>query len=164
VIKHSCGSETAATSFADPGVREEQFVNEFGNNGLLDTFCQSNYGSSLNTIATKLSQLIGPKCIDGTVAHKPGDPNTPDCTVTELTPNPMDLNNPTSKVIPMCDAGATNTPCWTLDQPTAQQQMQCHGQVVNINDGGNMPASNTKAQVNCSICTPGYPDPDTGCM
>jgi len=165
VIKHACGSDAmgSPTGFADPAVRIEQFVGEFGANGLVDNFCQANYGNSLATIATKLSQLIGPKCITGTIATKPNMPGVPDCTVTELAPNPNDVLHPIPTVIPMCDAGHTNAPCWTIGAPPAGMGGMCNGQVVTIDDGGTMPPQNTKSDVNCSLCVPGYPDPATNC-
>jgi hypothetical protein len=163
-IQHACGSDAAGApqGFADPGVRIEQFVGEFGANGLVDNFCQANYGPSLTTIATKLSQLIGPKCIVGTVADKPGTTN-PDCTVTELAPNMSDPLHPIPTVIPMCDAGHTNAPCWTIGPPPAGMGGQCTGQVITIDDGGTMPPQNTKSAVNCSLCTPNFPDPMRNC-
>ena len=160
-IAHACGSDAAATSFADPAVRIQQFVDEFGDNGLTDTFCQASYGPSLGTIANKLDADIVPKCISGNVAHKPGDPDTLDCTVTRLSPNPGDRNHPIQSVVSMCDGGHTVTPCWVLAPPAGAQP--CNGVVVTVDDGGNTPPGNTKTQVNCSICVPGYPDPDIGC-
>jgi hypothetical protein len=66
----------------------------------------------------------------------------------------------------MCDNpnAATNTPCWNLAAPpTGQGGNQCTGQVVNIQNGATMPANNTKSDVNCSLCVPGFPDPARGC-
>jgi hypothetical protein len=164
-IAHSCGSEMSTTSFADPGVRIEQFVQEFGANGLTDNFCQANYGGSLSSIATKLSQLIGPKCIVGRIAEKANMPGVPDCTVTELAPNMADPLHPIPTVLPMCNDpnAATNTPCWNLAAPPAGQANQCQGQVVNIQNGGVMPPNNTKSDVNCSLCVTGFPDPTRNC-
>jgi hypothetical protein len=71
--------------------------------------------------------------------------------------------HPIPTVIPMCDAGGTNAPCWSITAPTGMQAAQCSGQVVAINDGGTMPANNTKSDVNCSLCVPGFADPATGC-
>jgi hypothetical protein len=167
-IAHSCGSENSSTSFADPAPRVEQFVNQFGANGLLDTFCQANYGTSLTTIATKLSQLIGPKCIVGQVATKPNTMD-PDCTVTELAPNMNDPLHPIPTVIPYCDnpntpANSTNTPCWALTVPmNTGGGNQCNGKVVDIENGGTMPPNNTKSDVNCSLCVPGFTDATRGC-
>jgi hypothetical protein len=57
-IRHSCGAENAATSFADPAVRIAQFVQQFGANGTLATFCQANYGETLHTMATRFGQVV----------------------------------------------------------------------------------------------------------
>ena len=58
-IVHSCGDETSVAGFADPAVRIQQFVQAFGSNGIVQSFCQTDYSPSLTAIATKLGQLIG---------------------------------------------------------------------------------------------------------
>jgi hypothetical protein len=59
-IAHVCGSDTGTTSFADPAVRIEQFVQQFGTNGFADSYCQTNYAGTLGLIATKLSAMLAP--------------------------------------------------------------------------------------------------------
>ena len=61
-IAHACGSDSAGapTGFADPAVRIEQFVKQFGDNGFVDNYCQANYAGTLGLIAAKLSALITP--------------------------------------------------------------------------------------------------------
>ena len=164
-IKHSCGSENSVTSFADPGVREDYFIQQFGANGLEDTFCQANYGQSLATIAQKLSALLAPQCIVGTVATRSNSP-TLDCTVTDVAPNMSDPSHPIQTVVPACADTGGMTPCWTLDPgtgPSPGNGCAPADHVLNIMRGGVMPPNDTKSTVNCSICTPGYPDPSVGC-
>jgi hypothetical protein len=57
-INHSCGSPGSPTGFADPAVRLQQFVQQFGPNGVFDTFCQANYGQTLHAMATRLGQVV----------------------------------------------------------------------------------------------------------
>ena len=94
-ITHACGSDAsgAPQGWADPAVRIEQFVGEFGANGLVDNFCQANYGNTLATIATKLALLNTTPCLNGTVATKKTS-TTPDCAVTA----PLPLVAPASSV------------------------------------------------------------------
>jgi hypothetical protein len=164
-IRHSCGSENSATSFADPGVREDYFITQFGANGLEDTFCQSNYGQSLATIAQKLSALLAPQCITGVVATRPNS-STLDCTVTDVVPNMNDPTQPVQTPLPACADNGGMTPCWQLDVgtgPSPGNGCAPTAHVLDIMRGGAMPPNNTKSTVNCSICTPGYPDPSVGC-
>ena len=59
-IAHACGTTSAATSFADPAVRIEQFVQQFGANGFVDSYCQTTYAGTLGLIATKLAAMLTP--------------------------------------------------------------------------------------------------------
>jgi hypothetical protein len=59
-VAHACGGDTASTSFADPAVRIEQFVQQFGTNGFVDTYCQTTYAGTLGLIATKLAAMLTP--------------------------------------------------------------------------------------------------------
>ena len=52
-VEHSCTATD--TSSADPGVRLQQFVQQFGDNGLTSSICSDNIGPALNTLAEKLS-------------------------------------------------------------------------------------------------------------
>jgi hypothetical protein len=159
-IKHSCDMGTAI-GFADPGVRLQQFVQEFGGNGLVYPICNSNFGPSLQTIAQKLSALIGPSCITGTVAMRPGT-NTPDCSVTQSSPDPNGGQN-IQTVIPACDDNGGATPCWSLKTPAAGVNCPMGAHVVDINRNGQMAPDNTRNEVDCSMCIAGFPDASRGC-
>jgi hypothetical protein len=158
VIRHSCGSETDPAGFADPGVRLAQFVGEF-EHGLSYPFCSTNYAPALTDIAKALGQLLGPKCVTGTIASKPGS-TTPDCTVT-------DVAGAAQTVVPPCSAGAS-TNCWTLDPGTGPIMSGGNGcapdeHVLDIMRSDGDPPGGTKSVVNCELCTPGHPDPSRGC-
>jgi hypothetical protein len=161
-IQHSCGSSNDPAGFADPGVRMQQFVEEFGGNGLIYPFCSTNYAPALQTIAQKLSALIGPSCITGTVANRPGS-STPDCTVTEVSPDPSDPTKNIQAVIPACADNGNAAPCWSLDPPGAMSSCAAGSHVVNINRGGQMAPDNTRNIVGCSMCIAGLSDPSRGC-
>jgi len=59
-IRHSCGSDSAGapSGFADPAVRITQFVQQFGANGVYDSFCQTSYDFTLHAMATRLAQVL----------------------------------------------------------------------------------------------------------
>jgi hypothetical protein len=161
-IMHSCPadvSQQAQVGFADPGVRMQQFVQGFGGNGLVYPICSNNFGPSLQTIAQKLSALIGPSCITGKIANRTGT-STPDCTVTQTTPDGMGGNK--QDIIPNCDDNGGAKPCWTLQ---SAQGMNCpaNSQIVKIDRGGAMAPDNTRNAVDCSMCISGFPDMSRGC-
>jgi hypothetical protein len=160
-IVHSCTA--ADSSFADPGIRMRQFVQEFGGNGLVYSICEPNFGPALNTIAMKLSQLIGPKCIVGRLWDK--DIATagvqPDCTVIDHVPAASGTGTVDTPVL-SCDENPGVTPCWRLVAPGA---MMCpaDSNVVNIDRGTTPAADNLRNSVACAICIDGINDPDHNC-
>jgi hypothetical protein len=70
-VTHSCMA--VDSSFADPGVRLQQFAEAFGANGLVYSICETNFGPALNVIAMKVSQLLGPRCVPGRLKDGDGD-------------------------------------------------------------------------------------------
>ena len=165
-IAHSCTLGTGTTgSFADPGVRMQQFVQQFGGNGLTYSICQDNFGPALNTIAMKLSQLIGPKCIVGTVWDK--DPATAgtqaDCAVIDHVPNASGSGPTVDTTVQACADNGNSPPCWRLRAPAAMEACPANSQVVEINRGTVTPPDNLRNSVSCSICIQGVSDPTHGC-
>jgi hypothetical protein len=162
-IAHSCGDETAPTGFADPAVRVQAFVSEFGPNGLIASFCQDNYAQALGTFASAFTREISfPFCVVGAVATKPGS-TTPDCAVVELQPNAGDPSHPLSAVIPACADAGGQVPCWTLGPPAAGAGCAAGAQTVTVDWGGASPPANAKTQASCAMCVPGAPDPARHC-
>ncbi len=159
-IEHSCDAGPQI-GFADPGVRLQQFVQSFGGNGLVYPICSNNFGPSLQTIAQKLSALIGPSCITGNVANRLGS-QIPDCTVTESTPDPNDPTKTQQTVIPNCADNMMTKPCWTMEVPDAMTNCPRGAHVVKIMRDGQAP-DNTRNEVQCSRCVPGVDDPGRGC-
>jgi hypothetical protein len=165
-ITHSCTLGSGATmSFADAGVRMQQFVQEFGGNGLVYSICEDNFGPALNTIAMKLSQLIGPKCIVGTLWDKDGDGNngslTPDCTVIDHTPAASGTGT-VDTAVPACADNGNTPPCWSLRQPMGMENCAAGSHVVSINRGTVTPPDNLRNSVACSVCIPNVADPRCG--
>jgi hypothetical protein len=145
-VEHSCGADGGL--FADPAVRITQFVNDFGANGLIQNFCDANYGPALTLIAQAIYVLIKPPCVVGTLWM---DPNgNPSCTVTDHTPNGM--GGTTDQVLPVCDASGNPQPCYTL----AADATDCSagGYKVNFSRSGT-PPDNLRTSVECRTCPPG---------
>jgi hypothetical protein len=64
-IEHSCVSPTGDGSFGDPSVRIAQFVQAFGDNGLLASICDDDYAGTMISIAARISRMIGSNCPAG---------------------------------------------------------------------------------------------------
>ena len=161
VIQHSCGSEQAPAGFADPAVRIQAFVQQFGANGLFDSFCQDSYAQALTGIAQGTIILVDPGCLAGTVATRPGS-TTPDCAVDDRTPNPNDPSHPLSTVIHSCDDVGGATPCWSLTPGTGQGcPLGTH--VLTVDRGGALAPANAVTEESCALCVPGQPDPSRHC-
>ena len=158
-VDHACGDDAAGApvGFADPAVRIEQFVHAFGTNGLVDNFCQANYGPSLTSIATKLVQMTAPPCFTAQVAFKPGAAQR-DCAVTESAPDPSNPAHVITTNIPACDSIGT-VPCWQLGPATAQ----CQGGSLSILHGSGAPPDGATVSATCAVCITGQPDPSRGC-
>jgi hypothetical protein len=158
-IEHSCGSEQAPSGFADPAVRVQAFVQEFGAHGLFDSFCQDSYATALTGIAQSTIILVDPPCITGTVATRPNS-TTPDCSVVDRTPNPNDVAHPLSDVIPACADVGGATPCWTL---TPSSGCPAGEQIVAVDRGGALAPANVVTEESCAMCVEGESDPARHC-
>jgi len=152
-ITHSCTASDG--SFADPAVRIAEFVNQFGANGLVLPICATDFGPSLDRIASLINAQLKPPCIAQKVAMKPGT-QEPDCAVVSHTSNGT---NTVDAAVPWCGSGAS-PPCWQLTAGGAS----CAGSIVDVMSDPSLPMSTAQnATVNCSLCDPMFPDPNRGC-
>ncbi len=55
-ITHSCVA--ADSSFADPGIRINQWVSAFGSNGIESSICDASFGPALQQVATRIGALL----------------------------------------------------------------------------------------------------------
>src|SRR4030095_9882026 len=100
-------------SFADPGIRVQEFTQAFGSNGLVYSICQDNFGPALNSVAMKLSTLVGPAWLQGPFADKDRNPSNgvqPACTVIDRVPRPVAA--PIDTPVPACTENGNVAPCW----------------------------------------------------
>jgi len=154
-IVHSCVENSG--EYADPSVRILQWVQGFGSNGLFLTICADSFAPALMTIATKLSTLLGPQCINGVL--RDGDPTTPAvdpiCTVTDSYVN---QGTTITSAVESCASNGNTPPCWAL----ADDAMNCpNGHVLQVNRGSQTPPSGLSSQVSCELCPAGVTE--TGC-
>jgi len=152
VIGHSC--QAADGSFADPGIRTGELVNQFGANGLLLPICAGDFGPSLDRIATLINTTLQPPCITQRVANKAGTQD-PECTVVSHTSD--GLGGFVDAAVPYCGANGNAAPCWTL---TPGGTSCTGGRIVDVSSAPNLPPSTAQnATVNCALCDPNVPDP-----
>jgi hypothetical protein len=103
------------TNTADPGFRLRAFFDAFVDRNTYTTICDDDYTDALDQIATLLRTVIGYPCIDAELTDKDGDPANgvqPWCEFSYVT-DPNELTE-METVLPECDGGLTNKPCWHL--------------------------------------------------
>jgi hypothetical protein len=162
-ITHSCTASD--DSFADPGIRMQQFVREFGGNGLTYSICDDDFGPALTTIATKFTQFLQPKCVTGQIAVRPGS-TTEDCTVIDSVPDDNNSGRRIEAKVPACADNGGAAPCWRLvrgtgDPPAGNGCAPDRHLVETVREG--TPSDNLRISVSCSICVPGVADAARGC-
>jgi hypothetical protein len=169
-VEHSCGPSGQFTnpmgqivsdgSFGDPGVREAQFINAFGANGVVASICDPSYASSMATIAMKLGELIKPKCIAGVIQQ---DANgQPTCTVTNEV---MKGGVTTDVVVPSCAAQPGAAPCWTLSPPDMTNNCPAGTQGLTVSTDPNNPNPDSlDSLVECATCVAGVSAAGCPCL
>jgi hypothetical protein len=160
-ITHSCTGSDG--SFADPGIRLKEFVQQFGSNGLTYSICDADFGPALTRIATKLRQFLQPKCVTGQIALRPGS-TSEDCTVIDSVPDGN--GRAVEKKLAACEETGGAAPCWRLvqgtgDPPAGNGCAPDSHLVETVRDG--TPPDNLKIGVSCALCTPGVTDASRGC-
>jgi hypothetical protein len=157
VIAHSCTASDG--SFADPGVRTAEFVQQFGANGLVLPICLDSFAPSLDRIATLINASLQPPCITSPVARK-ANSDEYDCTVVSHTISSTG-GAPVDATVPSCASNGGTAPCWQL---TAGTGNCAGGMVVDVSTDPTLPPSTGQnATVNCALCDPNFPDPTRMC-
>jgi hypothetical protein len=145
-IEHSCGTDGGL--FADPAVRMTQFVNDFGKNGLIESFCDNDYGPALSLIANALITLIPPPCVVGTLWMDRG--GNPACTVTDHTPD--GAGGTVDQVLPSCVGNGNTAPCYSMAADNAT--CGANGYKISFTRNGTVP-DNLRTSVACRTCPAG---------
>jgi hypothetical protein len=157
-ISHSCTAQDG--SFADPGVRVSEFVNQFGANGLVLSICDNSFAASLDRIAALINASLKPPCIEGKIAKKAGTQDL-DCTVVSHT-SVAGSNQFTDSTVPSCASNGGMSPCWQLTAGGTG----CAGQIIDqaaLMDPRITMSQSQNATVNCALCVAGVDDPARGC-
>jgi hypothetical protein len=152
-VDHSCVQNSG--EYADPAVRIASFVEAFGGNGLFLPICANSFAPALQTIASTIGKVLGPRCITGNVVQKAN--GQPDCSVIDKSFD--DAGNPVNTPVPACADNNNTAPCWQL----TQDAMNCpNAQVLSVmRPTGMMPPSGLSSAISCSVCIPGAMQ--TGC-
>jgi hypothetical protein len=150
---HSCTENSG--EYADPSVRIQQWVEGFGDNGLLLPICADSFEPALTRIAKVIGQHLGPACIPETIRNNPA--GIPICALNDRYRNQTSMNT-VETPIAACASDGNTPPCWSLDDDADK----CPGgKLLNVNRGGAVLPSNVDIDVSCELCQPGVPEP--GC-
>jgi len=146
-IVHSCTQNSG--EYADPAVRIQQWVEAFGNHGLLQTICANSFAPSLTLIATELSKLLGPQCISNKLVDTG---NGPECQVTDQYIN--DQGKTISTAVPSCASNGNQPPCWALNTDP-----KCPNGTLLLaaNRGPGQLPNGLSTSVSCAMCIDGVP-------
>jgi hypothetical protein len=119
-LAHSCNYQGAnGQEVADPPTRIKFLLDQFPNRSTFTTICQRNLQDGLVLIAQLLKSVIGDPCINGKLA----DPI--DCSVSDV--SNFGKPNQAEKVLPQCDTGLTNKPCWHVIKDPVACPVQADG-------------------------------------
>jgi hypothetical protein len=145
VIAHSC---TAANgTFADPGVRTADFVNQFGSNGSVSSICDADFGPTMERLAAQLGGTIAGRCISDPIADDPSRAGyQPQCSAEIFLPNSQGVT--TDQAVPSCADNGGTAPCWSLSTDDAG----CQRPQVTL---AAAPPSNASAHYECAVCIAG---------
>ena len=103
---------------AAPGLRLGAFVDEFGDNGLKFSICETDFSNTMSQIGAKLAKQVQKRCLPASFAQHTG------CTAHFMVPfTASDGTGGYSQqagAIPSCDSAQSVTPCYavTSDTPT----------------------------------------------
>jgi hypothetical protein len=125
---------------AAAAVRTNTFLTGFPNNSQT-TICKDDLSDALTQIGLQLKAVIGTPCFDAKLKEPPS------CTVADVT-NFGDPNQ-SEKLMDQCNAGSTNTPCWTIATDVAKCPAPATGKIIKFERGGTIPAPNTVTTVAC---------------
>jgi hypothetical protein len=162
-ITHSC---TAANgSVGDPGVRLDQFVRSFSDNGFEASVCDGDYGAMLEAVARRALQLGTHGCFAKTLRDadaNPSDGVQPDCVVTDYVLDAA-ANQRVAHGVPACASNGGAPPCWRYIDASDNPPLCPAGQSQIIVDRGSAAPDGRETQITCGVCPVGAQDPAAGC-
>jgi len=145
-IAHSCTASDGSSG--DPGVRTQQFTEEFGDSGLALSICADDFTPSMNLAGTLLKSRIAAPCLPGLVGAN-ATMTGPDCTVTEHYQNAAGMAVDTP--IPACADNGNTAPCWKL---TGKLPACAHGGLRAMPDPAAPDPFSVTYTYDCAPCSP----------
>ena len=129
---------SAAGWGAAPGLRLSAFVDEFGENGLKFSVCQSDFSTSMSQLGAKLAKQVQNRCLPASYSQYAG------CTAHYLIPNSTGDYTRQPDAILSCSASPATPACYTLipDAPP------CATGEFLVEDDNTLPAG-TMLEFNC---------------
>jgi hypothetical protein len=126
---------------ASPGLRMSKFIDQFGDNGLKFSICETDFTSSMKTIGETIATKMQNLCVDYKLWTNPAT-GQPDCRVAYRTPM-IDPKNPSNVIyteypngMPECASGATpdsiQADCWQLTTDMTKCPAAYNGQLLNV--------------------------------
>ena len=133
---------------AYPPIRIKALLDAFPNRSTFTTICQQNLADGLVLIAQLLKTVLGDPCIEGNLADV--DPNTPgeqfDCSVSDI--QNSGKPNQTETILPQCNAGVTNKPCWRIDTDADKCPITPQNRIIKF-ERAETPPPDTRTVVYC---------------
>jgi hypothetical protein len=158
---------TAAGYGATPGLRMSKFIDQFGDNGLKFSICETDFAKSMKTIGDTIAKHLQNLCVNYKLWTNPAT-GSPDCRVAYRVPV-IDANNKVTYTedpigMPECAANATpdniQADCWQLTLDTTKCKDAYNGQLINVvrtraelNDPSKALVAGTKVGMQCRTCT-----------
>ncbi|MDX2020654.1 MAG: hypothetical protein SF187_10455 [Deltaproteobacteria bacterium] len=149
-VEPVCNSGADGT--AAPSLRVSQFVKSFGDNGTIESICNSDYSPALKRLGDLIAARLDPGCI----SEKLIDTDTKtagiqaECSVVDRVPD-SNTGAFDDTVLPECGKGPA--PCWKLQAPGENGNMCKAGNYrVIVDRGGKEAAKGTIQSVKCRSC------------
>jgi hypothetical protein len=151
-ISPSCMGPMGAGDAA-PAVRLRDFVEAFGDRGLLETICTDDFGPAMEHIARTLVPTLVP-CVNRRLYDRDATQAgiQADCNVTET--HYREDGSQMDQVVPACEVAVGVAPCWRLAaNPVCTASPD--GLAIAVDHGPDRPSPNTSTRWSCRFCPAG---------
>jgi len=156
-LEPSCHATiNGAYAIGRPAIRIDEFRASFGDRGLFESVCQSDYSQAVAAIGALVTSALSP-CLEGTLDTRDIDPASPglqlDCAVSDL--QGADSDAQVEEEIPRCHMVADDQPdlaggraCWWVrSNPACATETQLELRVERTA----APPSSTTVRVTCAV-------------
>ncbi len=134
----------AAGPGAAPGLRLAAFVDQFGDNGMKLSICETDFSNTMSQIGAKLAKLVQNRCLPASFAQFTR------CTAHFAVPfvaaNGSMGYSQAATAVPVCDDNAPAAPCYTL---TADAAPCATGEFLVQTVGADVLTPGTKLELTC---------------